>query len=401
VTGHARGDRLYRRLLIALFFAGTATFAQLYAPQVALPQIAEWFETTEAGAGLLISSATIGLALGVVPWGIAAQRFGTVRVMSVAISGAALVGLVVPFLPSYDVVLAGRFVEGVLLAGVPAVAIAYIAQEVTAADVTRATAALFSGNGLGGMLGRFISGPLAEFTDWRAGVLVVAVLCAGCAVAFVLTIPPSARRVEPERVRPVRAYAQAVKVNLARSEQRMLYALGFLLMGVSVALYNYLGFALQQEPYNLGTFASTFVFLAYVSGMIAAPRAGSLTTRFGRRSVLLVATGLILMGLALTAVPSLPVLIVGLLIATAGFFSSHSIAASWAAASAPGGTLQASGAYSLSYYTGSSVVGWAAGTFLPLGGWPATVAFLAALTLLALVVAGLGLRHAPGGHAVR
>ncbi|RZI79738.1 MAG: MFS transporter, partial [Microbacterium sp.] len=153
MTGHARGDRLYRRTLLALFFAGTATFAQLYAPQVALPQIAEWFGTSEAGAGLLISSATIGLALGVVPWGIAAQRWGTVPVMSVAISGAALVGLVVPFLPGYELILVGRFVEGLLLAGVPAVAISYVAQEVTAADITRATAALFSGNGLGGMLG--------------------------------------------------------------------------------------------------------------------------------------------------------------------------------------------------------------------------------------------------------
>ena len=398
MSGHARGDRLYRRMLLALFFAGTATFAQLYAPQVALPQIAEWYETSEAGAGLLISTATIGLALGVIPWGIAAQRWGTVPVMTVAISGAAVVGLVVPFLPSYELLLAGRLLEGLLLAGVPAVAIAYIAQEVTAADVTRATAALIAGNGLGGMLGRFVSGPLAAVWDWRVGVLAVAVICAGCAIAFVSTIPAS--RLRPERVaHPGVAYARLFRANLRRPEQRTLYVLGFLLMGVSVATYNYLGFVVQQEPFGLSPFASTLVFLAYVSGMIAAPRAGALSTRHGRGKVLIATALLTILGLLLTAIPSLPVLILGLLVATAGFFSSHSIAASWAAASAaPGGALQSSAAYSLSYYAGSSVVGWLAGVVLPLGGWPGTVLFLTALMVLALIAAA-GLRSASGGRS--
>jgi predicted MFS family arabinose efflux permease len=386
-------------MLLALFFAGTATFAQLYAPQVALPQIAEWFETSEAGAGLLISSATIGLAIGVIPWGIAAQRWGTVPVMTVAISGAAVVGLAVPFLPGYELLLAGRFVEGVLLAGVPAVAIAYIAQEVTPADVTRATAALISGNGLGGMLGRFVSGPLSGIWDWRVGVLAVAVICAGCAIAFVSTIPAS--RIRAQRVaRPSAEYAKAFRANLALPEQRALYVLGFLLMGVSVATYNYLGFAVQQEPFGLSPLASTLVFLAYVSGMIAAPRAGALSARLGRWTVLIATIAITITGLLLTAVPSLPLLIIGLLVATAGFFSSHSIAASWAAASAPrGGALQASAAYSLSYYAGSSVVGWLAGVVLAGAGWVGTVVFLMGLMLLALVVAAVTLRSAAGGRS--
>lgn len=379
-------------MLLALFFAGTATFAQLYAPQVALPQIAVWFDVWEAGAGLTVSAATIGLAVGVIPWGIAAQRFGTVGVMTVAMSSAAALGLVVPFLPVYELLLIGRFFEGLLLAGVPAVAIAYIAQEVTAADVTRATAALISGNGLGGMLGRFVSGPIAEYWDWRFGVFAVAVICAACAVGFILTIPAADVRRADAASAGGAAYWAGFRRNLRSPRQRTLYALGFLLMGVSVATYNYLGFALQQAPYGLSPTASTLVFLAYVAGMIAAPRAGALAGRLGRRPMMIAAIATIIGGLALTALGNLLLLIAGLLVATAGFFSSHSLAASWAASDARGGKLQASAAYSLSYYAGSSAIGFAAGLFLPVGGWPLTVAFLAAATLLALALAVFGLR---------
>ena len=36
-SGHAPGSREYRRLIVGLFFAGIATFAQLYSAQAVLP----------------------------------------------------------------------------------------------------------------------------------------------------------------------------------------------------------------------------------------------------------------------------------------------------------------------------------------------------------------------------
>lgn len=66
-SGHVPGERAYRRLVIGLFFAGVATFAQLYSPQAVLPLIAVAFEVAPATAALSVSLCTLGLALAVIP----------------------------------------------------------------------------------------------------------------------------------------------------------------------------------------------------------------------------------------------------------------------------------------------------------------------------------------------
>jgi len=60
---HPQGSMPYRRILIALFFAGVATFAQLYSPQGVLPAIAADIGVSPATASLTISVATAGVAL--------------------------------------------------------------------------------------------------------------------------------------------------------------------------------------------------------------------------------------------------------------------------------------------------------------------------------------------------
>jgi len=75
-TGHARGSAAYGRLLAALFCAGVATFAQLYSPQAVLPLISKDLDVGAANAALLISSSTVGLAIGVIPWSALADRIG-------------------------------------------------------------------------------------------------------------------------------------------------------------------------------------------------------------------------------------------------------------------------------------------------------------------------------------
>ena len=66
-----------------------------------------------------------------------------------------------------------------------------------------------------------------------------------------------------------------------------LYLQAFLLMGGFVAVYNYLGFRLHGEPFGLPTTLVSLIFLAYLSGTVSSLWAAGLTTRFGRRNVLL------------------------------------------------------------------------------------------------------------------
>lgn len=161
------------------------------------------------------------------------------------------------------------------------------------------------------------------------------------------------------------------------------------MMGGFVAVYNYLGFRLSGAPFSLPATLISLIFLAYLSGTVSSRWAAGLTTRFGRRNVLLAGLALSTAGLALTLVSYLPLILVGLVVYTGGFFAAHSIGAGWTGAIASMGRAQAASLYNLAYYLGSSVIGWAGGLVFQSFGWVALAAgvmVLACLTGAAVAV---------------
>jgi MFS transporter, YNFM family, putative membrane transport protein len=394
-SGHLPGTRAYRRLLAGLFFAGVATFAQLYSPQAVLPAIALDLSVAPATAALAVSASTVGLAAAVLPWSVVADRVGRVPAMAAGVTAATLLGIVAPFAVDIAPFLALRLLEGVALGAVPAVALAYLNEEVDAGHAAAAAGSYIAGTTVGGLAGRLVSGPVADIADWRAGVWAVAGLCAASAVLF-LWLVPRARGFVPLRVRGAAGagIGSRVLANLRSPAQLALYAQAFLLMGGFVAVYNYLGFHLGAAPFALPAWALTLLFLAYLAGTVASPWAGAMAARRGRLPVLLASVGCCVVGLLLLLVPAASVLLVGLVVFTAGFFSAHAVASGWApAVAAPEVRAQASSLYYLGYYAGSSVFGWALGLIFASAGWAAFVAAVIALCVLAGALAAWVLRR--------
>ena len=400
-AGHAHGSTEYRRLLAGLFFAGVATFAQLYSPQAALPLIAADLHIGAAEAALIVSSATLGLAIGVIPWSVVADHVGRVRAMSVAVTAATAFGLLVPFATSFPLLLVGRLFEGAMVGGVPAIAIAYLSEEIEPKHAARAAGTYVAGTSIGGLLGRLVAGPIAELGSWRIGVFTVAVLCAVAAALFIALVPEP-RGFVPRRSRGPRSgrgLLRRLAVNLRSPRLLALYAQGMLLMGGFVALYNYLGFRLSAPPFDLPQTLISLLFIAYLAGTWSAAQAGVLAARFGRRPVLLVAIAAMIAGVLLTLSNLLVVVLIGLLVATAGFFAGHAVASGWTGAEAVVGRAQASSLYNLLYYAGSSLFGWLGGVFFVSWGWAGTAGMIAVLALLAGVLAVLLLKTQDGHRA--
>jgi YNFM family putative membrane transporter len=400
-AGHAHGSAEYRHLLAGLFFAGVATFAQLYSPQAALPLIAADLHLGAADAALVVSAATIGLAIGVIPWSVVADLIGRVRAMSIAVTAATVFGLLVPFAPNFPLLLTGRLFEGAMVGGVPAIAIAYLSEEIEPRHAARAAGTYVAGTSIGGLLGRLVAGPVAELASWRIGIFAVAGLCAIAAALF-MALVPKPRGFVPGRSRgPTNGggVLSRLAVNLRSARILALYAQGLLLMGGFVALYNYLGFRLSAAPFNLPQTLISLLFLAYLAGTWSSAQAGVLAARFGRRPVLLFAIAGMVAGVLLTLSTLLVVVLIGLLVATAGFFAGHAIASGWTGTEAITGRAQASSLYNLFYYAGSSLFGWLGGVFFVTWGWAGTAAMITLLAALAGILALLLLDGPDGSRA--
>lgn len=386
--GHARGSADYRRLTLAMLFAGFSTFSLLYAVQPLLPLLAAEYRLSAEGASLAVSLATGPLAFAILVAGAISDRVGRRPMMVAAMIAGGALTLAAAVAPGWYALLALRLLAGVALAGVPAVAMAYVAEEVDAASVGDAMGLYIAGSALGGMGGRLVASLVADVGGWRWAIGAVGLAGLAMAEAFRRLAPPSRRFAVTVRRGGWRAL-------FADRALPLLYAEAFVLMGAFVTVYNYVGFRLMAPPYALGQAAVGAIFLLYVLGSASSAWFGGLAGRLGRRLVFPVPVLILGAGVALTAARPLALVVAGIAVVTIGFFGAHSIASAWVGRRAEGNRGQAAALYLFFYYLGSSVLGSAGGFAWTHGGWGGVVWFCLALGAVALVGAGLLARVRP------
>ncbi|MFJ3581474.1 MFS transporter [Streptomyces sp. NPDC090127] len=370
-TRLAPGAPGHRRMSFALFAAGLAAFALLYSTQALLPAISAEFGASASAASWTVSAATGALALLVLPMSALSERFGRRRMMTVSLAVAVGVGLLVPFAPNLEWLVALRAVQGAALAGLPASAMAFLAEEVRPKALIAAIGLFVAGNSIGGMSGRIVTGWVAQMWGWRAGLLAVGLMAVACAVAFRLLIP-KARNFTPGSLNP-KALAATVRGHLADPLLVRLYAIGALFMTVFGAVYTVIGYRLVEAPFSLPQGVIGSIFLVYLVGTVSSAAAGKLVGRLGRRGALYLAVGTTAAGLLLSLADSLPAVLAGLVLITAGFFAGHAVASSSVSRTATTGRAQASALYQSAYYVGSSVGGTLGAIAFHSGGWAGTV----------------------------
>jgi predicted MFS family arabinose efflux permease len=87
----------------------------------------------------------------------------------------------------------------------------------------------------------------------------------------------------------------------------------------------------------------------------------------------------------LTVPDSLLLVLVGLVLVTAGFFAAHAVASGWVSRHAVSARAQAAGIYMFAYYFGSSVGGWVGGLVFERGGWTLTSLYVVTMFAVALL----------------
>ena len=380
-----RGTPAFRKANIAFFLAAFATFASLYSVQPLLPIFAAEFGLDAAVSSLALSTTTAILAIALLLASWVADRLGRKTLMVWAVLLTAVLGLLLPFAPNWPSLLVLRTLMGLTLSGLPAVAMVYLAEEMDPEALGFSMGLYIGGTALGGMAGRLLSGVLADWIGWRPALLVLGLTIAVVALVVVILLPKPRNSVRARL--SLGELARLVRVQFHDAGLPWLFASAFLLMGSFVTLYNYAGFRLALPPFGLSHAAISSIFIVYLLGSVSSAWAGGFAQRLGRRKVYWTLVLTMVLGVALTLVPSTPVIIAGLAIATMGYFAAHGIASAWVARRATTGRAQASAIYLFAYYLGSSVLGTLGGYAWVAWGWNGVMLVSGGAALAALLVA--------------
>ena len=380
-----RGTPEFLRANIAFFLSAFSVFASLYSVQPLLPMFAQYWVRDAGTASLALSATTATMAVALIPASLLADRLGRRRLIVGALLITAILGMLLPFTQVWWQLITLRTLMGLTLAGIPAVAMVYLSEEMDPDALGYSMGLYIGGTAIGGMAGRVISGVLSDFLGWRLGTGILAglILVAAIAVAILLPKPRQFVR-DPIGLGDLWRRCRASFDDAALP---WLFASAFLLMGGFVTLYNYAGFRLALPPFLLSHSAIAAIFLVYLLGSVSSTWAGSLSQRLGRRKVFWALVALMGSGMAVTMLDNTIVVILGLAIATMGFFAAHGVASAWVTRRARIGKAQASAIYLVAYYLGASILGTLGGYAWTAWAWPGVMLVSGGAAALALLVA--------------
>lgn len=367
---HSAGGRL------AVALVGFCAFLQLYPPQSLLPLFAAEFAAGPAGASLTMSATTLAVAL-VAPFaGVLADRIGRRKMIVAALFVLAVPTALVATASTLEEILVWRFLQGLLLPPIFAVAVAYIGEEWPPGEIASVLGVYTAGSAFGGFLGRFVSGFAADLVGWRGAFLVLAALALAGAAVAARYLPAERRFV------PAQGLVSALRAMLRHFRDARIvvtFAIGFAILFTFAALFNYAVFHLAAPPFALSPAALGSIFVVYLFGVVVTPPASRLVNRIGRRKLALAATAIWCAAVALTLAPSLVPIVAGLAFAAAAGFVCQTLSQGFLATIATAGRSSAIGMYVTIYYIGGSV-----GSVLPAPvyaawGWPGVVALVIAV----------------------
>lgn len=379
-----QGTPAFRKANFALFAGGFITFSILYDVQPLLPVFSKQFHVSAAMGSLTLSVTTLTLAISMLITSSLSEAWGRKIVMAVSLLLSSVIVIFTAFSPTFSSLLGFRILQGAVLAGLPAIAMAYLSEEVNPLSLGTAMGIYISGNSIGGMAGRIITGSITDFFSWRIAMGTIGIISLVLSVWFWLHLPNSKYfKAKPLKLKNLLA---SLFGHLKDPTLLCLYGIGFILMGSFVTLYNYIGFQLLEPPYRLSQTIVGWIFIVYLTGTFSSTWMGRLSDRLGRRKVLWIGLVIMVLGAALTLVGLLLIKIIGIAIFTFGFFGSHSIASSWVGLRAKTGKAQASSLYLFFYYCGSSLAGTTGGYFWSNYGWIGVIGFIVCLLLIAFPV---------------
>ncbi len=376
-----------RGTIAACMLAGMCTFLNVYSTQPLLPYLQRFYNASAIAVSITVSATILAVALAAPIVGLVAESIGRKKVIVPSLFALTAPTLLAATSRSLNELIFWRFLQGLFVPGVIVIIIAYIGEEFAGASVGRVMAAYVSGTVLGGFLGRYVSGLVAHYFDWRDTFVAVGLI--NLAGAFVVRKAlPKARHFV--RAASIRHSVDEGLQHLRNPRLLAVFGMGFSALFTLVGAFTYANFYLADPPFRLNTAQLGSIFFVYLLGFLVTPLSGGCLDRYGIRRTAALAFGFTSVGLLLTMVSSLALIIVGLAMFSTGVFIFQAVGTVQVGVVAGRARSSAAGLYITFYYVGGSlgaiVTGWA----WVADGWRACALLLMGVAGLALLLASIG-----------
>lgn len=381
------GTKTYTRARLALFAAGFVTFSNLYTTQPLMPVFSKTFHISPSIASLTLSVSTALLAIVMLVAASLSDRIGRKRLMTIAMLSTSALALVTSWSPNFLTLLVFRALLGIVLAGVPSIAMAYISDNFHKNTLGKVMGLYIAGNSIGGMFGRLATGVLTDLWNWHLALTVIAIISLALSAYFIFSLPESKEESIEHSQAEMESYFSRFWTHLKHPALLALFLIGFLLMGSFVTMFNYVGYLLSGAPYHLSQTIIGLIFIVYLTGTLSSAWMGALADRKGQGPVTLLSILIMAAGGLGTLFHNIILIIAFLALFTFGFFGAHSVASRWVGDFAKRHKAQAASLYLLLYYTGSSLVGFIGGEFWSHLKWAGVVSLITFLLILAVALA--------------
>jgi len=359
--------RAWWRATLALCLGSFLVFINLYAPQPLLPELRAAYGVSTLAISLVMSVATLAVAASLLVFGPLSDAIGRGGIMRVTLLAAGLLSLGLALAPSFETLLVLRAIQGFVLGGLPAVAIAWMGDEFEKPALLSAVGLYIGANTLGGIGGRIVGGAVAEAAGPAASFVTVGALTLAGLVLF-WRLLPRARAFTPRPFVLGGAVADLIG-HLRNPLLRGAYLLGGLNFLIFINQYSYLTFRLAEAPFGLGARLLGMIFLTYLGGTLGSALSGRLAARLSQPACMALGIAIFMVGTAVTLAESLAWIVIGLTINAFGFFLAHSMASSWVGRHAERARGSASSLYLVFYYLGASLGSVWLEPFWQRGGW--------------------------------
>ncbi|APA92816.1 MULTISPECIES: MFS transporter [Myroides] len=386
-----KGTTTYKKIKWSIFLVGVSVFAQLYNFQPILSEITQYFKVTPSESSYLVSASTLGMAIGLLLFAFIADSYPRKDIMLFSLVTSTMLTLLSVWTSDFSILVNINFIKGMCISGVSAVTLAYLAEEIDPKYIGTAISFYLAGNTFGGMFGRIVAALVSGWLGWQAAVFTIGILAVVIAVAFYILFPES-RFFTPKKLK-IKHKLRQMKSIFKNYKIMAMYLVAICLMGAFVSVYNFLGFKLESAPYNLPHYLIAMIFLMYAFGIFGNMVAGSLSDRYSSRKILLIALGLMLIGVIGMYMDNLVIILLGLTFFTISFFSGHTVASRVVTTLGKEAKSSATALYWFFYYIGSSIIGSSTGVFVNKGNWNGFFYTLIGMTIIALLATYLSTRQ--------